>query len=102
MRKSQQLQSKDSVGTDWEQIIDQVDKKIVPTFLIQEVHFIYPDCPDVVLPLDLLDEQTLDLLGDHIQNLRADSEAGVRLVIDARKLQQHIEPWVAQMLQFLS
>lgn len=101
VRKSQQLQSKDPVGTDWEQIIDQVDKKSIPTFLIREVHFIYPGVPDIVMGLSQLDAETLELLGDTIQNSSAESDNRIRLVIDARKLQQHIEPWVDQMLHLL-
>lgn len=101
MQKSQLLQNKPPVGTDWEKIIDEIDLKIVPTFLIQEVHFIYPDCPDVVMALDQLDANTLAMLGDNIRDLSADSKARIRLVIDARKLQVHIEPFVEQVLQSL-
>jgi len=95
------LQSKEPVGTDWEKLIDEIDKKIIPTFLIREVHFIYPDCPDVVMGLDQLDSDTLELLGASIRELREDSDARIRLVIDVNKLQAHIEPFVDQVLQSL-
>lgn len=89
------------MGTDWEKLIDEIDKKIIPTFLIREVHFIYPDCPDVVMGLDQLDSDTLAMLGDNIRDLSADSDARIRLVIDVNKLQAHIEPFVDQVLQSL-
>lgn len=95
------MQSKEPVGTDWEKLIDEIDKKIIPTFLIREVHFIYPDCPDVVMGLDQLDSDTLAMLGDNIRDLSADSDARIRLVIDVNKLQAHIEPFVDQVLQSL-
>lgn len=90
------------MGTDWHQLLAEIHKQIVPTFLIQEIHFIYPDCPDVVMQLDQLDADTLKLLGDSIQNLSAKSDSHMRLVIDVRKLQAHIEPFVDQMLGSLS
>jgi len=101
VRKSQLLQNKEPVGTDWEKLIDEIDKKIIPTFLIREVHFIYPGSPDVVMGLEHLDADTLAMLGDNIRDLSADSDARIRLVIDVNKLQAHIEPFVDQVLQSL-
>ena len=89
------------MGTDWQQLIGQVDKKIIPTFLIREIHFIHPGCPDVVMGLDQLDSDTLALLGDTVQYTDADSDTGIRVVIDYDKLQAHVESEVCQILQFL-
>jgi len=101
VRKSQLLQSKVLVGTDWQQLIDQLDKKIIPTFLIREIHFIHPGCPDVIMGLGQLDSDTLALLGDTVQYTGAHSDTGIRVVIDCDKLQAHVEPVVCQILQFL-
>lgn len=90
------------MGTNWEQLINEVDLKIVPTFLIQEIHFIHPGSPDVIMRLDQLDSHTVDLLGDTIRNLSADSNNRIRVVIDVNKLQAHIEPFVGRVLQSLS
>jgi hypothetical protein len=51
--------------------------------------------------LEHLDADTLAMLGDNIRDLSADSDARIRVVIDVRKLQAHIEPFVDQVLQSL-
>ena len=51
--------------------------------------------------LDQLDSDTLALLGDTVQYTDADSDTGIRVVIDYDKLQAHVESEVCQILQFL-
>jgi len=94
-----QLRENFEVGTDWEALLEETEKSSIPIFLIKEVHFITPGQPDVVMPFDNLDQETLALLSRSIQDFS--NGPRIRLIIDLNKYQRCIEQIVSGILDDL-
>ena len=73
---------------DWNDLLKQVNKVIIPPRLIKEIEFITPGQPTISLDINLLDDESLHLL-NHILVSDTNNKQ-IRVYIDLDKLESEV------------
>lgn len=92
-----QLQGNHTVGTDWNLLLDQLTMVTVPTVMVRQVQFTYPNDPTVTLDLDELDPESLVLFGQMLTEAN-NSTGSIQLIVDLTILRSIVEPIVNRIL----
>ena len=89
------------VGTDWEQILKEIDRSFVPVDLIREIHFLQDGESFLSIDMKDLDDDAVDLLSTLISQMEHLSDNQVRLIVDLGRYERLITSIVSPMLRSL-
>lgn len=89
------------VGTDWNEILEQIDKSTVPTQLVRQIIFHYDDEQNPVsIWLDEFDAETLATMGP-LLSPKKDSRYRIELVVDTDRMQRMITNLISPILSLV-
>ena len=92
-----QLRVNHPVGTDWYLLLDQLTMVTVPTVMVKQVQFTYPNNPTITLDLDELDPDSLVVFGRMMAESN-NSTGSIKLIVDLTILRSIVEPIVNRIL----
>lgn len=89
------------MGTDWEEILEQIDKTTVPTAFVKKVEFYYHGySAPMVLYIDHDDVDVITALGPLISTVQTD-RLSIQLDIDTARMSRMISQAVKPMLDLI-
>lgn len=89
------------MGTDWNEILEQIDKTTVPTLLVKKIVFHYDDEQEpIAIRLTEMDAETLASMGP-LLSPRKDSRYRIELVVDVKRMKKLISSLTAPILSVI-
>lgn len=88
-------------ATNWGELLNQFDKRVIPISLVKEVQLIQKGLPDTVIRLDELDSDALELFARLFDNLDELGTDTIKIVVDVKKFERMITKITAPLLASL-